>query len=181
MSKKNTNNIDQIRDIIFGSEIKAFEKRFARLETAIEEINEKIEQRFDELDDAIAQEFKAVHKRVEKKIENLTHSTQKEQTKLKEQIATIDTDLHRQLKDQKEKFSAKLKAVKEAMAADKIEVTFRMKKMISETERVLQQDIKSLHEEQLSRKSMAQMLLTMAEELQNSDDLTLSQKRKETS
>ena len=182
MSKKNVNNIDRIRDIIFGSEMKAFEKKFVHLEAAIEEIDERVEALLDEfygLRNSIEKEFGSIHKSVEKKIDTLVAATHKEQAKLKKKIAASNTDLQQQLKDQKNKFGAKLKAVKESIATDKVESTFRMKKMISEIERSLQQDIKSLHEEQLSRENMAQILLAMAEELQN-NSLSLSAKRKET-
>ncbi len=61
-------NVDKIRDILFGSQMRDYESRFARLEeTLIKEtleIRETNKRRFDQLESYIRKEFETVQTRI---------------------------------------------------------------------------------------------------------------------
>src|SRR3954471_14534724 len=61
-------NVDKIRDILFGSQMRDYESRFARLEeTLIKEtleIRETNRRRFDQLESYIRKEFETVQTRI---------------------------------------------------------------------------------------------------------------------
>src|ERR1700733_3337015 len=60
-------NVDKIRDILFGSQMRDYESRFARLEEALvketTEIRETNRRRFDQIEAYIKKEFEAVQAR----------------------------------------------------------------------------------------------------------------------
>src|SRR5580698_8373285 len=63
-----TGNVDKIRDILFGSQMRDYETRFARLEETVAketaEMRETNRRRFDQLEQYIKREFEALESRV---------------------------------------------------------------------------------------------------------------------
>jgi len=61
-------NVDKIRDILFGTQMRDYESRFARLEEALvketAEIRETNRRRFDQLETYIREEFETVQARL---------------------------------------------------------------------------------------------------------------------
>jgi len=169
MSEKNANNVDQIRDLIFGNQIKDFEAQFNQLNDTLKTMENKISKAFNESQTKLQKETERSLEVLEKKIDNLSSSTQRERTKLKELIDTTDENLHEQLTNQKDEFAAKLKIMKENVADDHKKISENMKTMQSEIQVTLQKGLSSLSDDKLSRDSMAQMLLDVAMKIQGTD------------
>lgn len=179
MSDKNVNNVDQIRDLIFGSQIKEFEEKFSKLEGTLRSVEEKISKAFQESHSKLQKETERALEALEKKIDNLAGTTQRERTKLKELIDTTDESLQLQLENQKDEFATKLKIMKENIADENAKMQERMQTMKSEIEDALQKGMASLGDEKLSRDSMAQMLLDVAMKIQGTDINTLMNEGKQ--
>lgn len=173
MSETNGNNVDQIRELIFGSQIKEFEEKFKQLETMMHEIDEKRTKAFEAAQSTLQKETERALEVLEKKIDNLATATQKERHNLKELIDRTDMTLQTQLENQKDEFATKLKMLKESVADEKRKTEEQMQRMKSEIEMLLQKEMASLDDEKLSRDSMAQLLLDVALKIQGADINTL--------
>ncbi len=169
MSDKNANNVDQIRELIFGSQIKEFEEKFHRLEEALASVEAKMERDFQEVDQKLQKETEHTFETLEKKIDNLSSISHKERSKLKEMIATNDETLQLQLETQRDEFGTKLKILKESVADETVKMQERMTRMQSEIEALLRKELGALGEEKLSKERMAQMLLDVAMKIQGTD------------
>lgn len=169
MSEKNANNVDQIRDLIFGNQIKDFEAQFNQLNDTLKAMENKMTKAFNESHVKLQKETERSLEVLEKKIDNLSTSTQRERTKLKELIDTTDENLHDQLTNQKDEFSTKLKIMKENVADDNKKIADNMKAMQSEIQATLNKGLSGLSDDKLSRDSMAQMLLDVAMKIQGTD------------
>jgi chaperonin cofactor prefoldin len=169
MSDKNANNVDQIRDLIFGSQIKDFEAQFNQLNDTLKVLENKMTKTFNESHVKLQKETERSLEVLEKKIDNLSSSTQKERTKLKELIDSTDENLHEQLSNQKDEFATKLKIMKENVADDNKKMAENMKAMQSEIQATLEKGLAGLSDDKLSRDSMAQMLLDVAMKIQGTD------------
>ncbi len=178
MPEKNANNVDQIRDLIFGSQIKEFEEKFTQLHATLHVIEEKITKAHNTSYDKLQKETERALEAIEKKIDNLATSTQKERNKLKEFIDTADDTLQNQLTNQKDEFATKLKILKENAADERREMLENMQAMRSEIQSALEVGLSSLSEDKLSRDSMAQMLLDVAMKIQGTDMTALLVKEK---
>ena len=173
MSDTNSNNVDQIRELIFGSQIKEFEEKFKQLEAMMHEIDEKRSKALEAAQSTLQKETERALEVLEKKIDNLAAATQKERLNLKELIDTTDKSLQTQLENQKDEFATKLKVFKESVADEKRKTDEQMQRMKSEIEALLHKGMASLDEEKLSRDAMAQMLLDVALKIQGADINTL--------
>ena len=169
MSDKNANNVDQIRDLIFGNQIKDFEAQFNQLNNTIKTVEEKMTKVFTESQTKLQKETERSLEVLEKKIDNLSTSTHKERTKLKELIDTTDESLQEQLMNQKDEFAAKLKIMKENVADENKKMSDNMTAMQKEIQVAVEKGLGTLSDDKLSRDSMAQMFLDVAMKIQGSD------------
>lgn len=169
MSDNNANNVDQIRDLIFGNQIKDFEAQFHTLNETLKVMESRMSKAFNESHNKLQKETERSLEVLEKKIDNLAASTQRERTKLKELIDTTDENLHEQLTNQKDEFNTKLKIFKENVSDDSKKMAENMKAMQSEIQATLNKGLSGLSDDKLSRDSMAQMLLDVAMKIQGTD------------
>ena len=169
MSEKNINNIDQIRDLIFGSQIKEFEEKFNKFEISLQSMEAKIHNIFERSYEKIQRETERSLEALEKKIDNLSVVTQKERLKLKELIDTTDDTLHTQLENQKDELLAKMKVMKENLSDENIKIKENMKVLRSEIEKVLRDEIGGISDDKLSKDAMAQMFLEIAMKIHGTD------------
>ncbi|SFV90456.1 hypothetical protein MNB_SV-4-1350 [hydrothermal vent metagenome] len=169
MAEKNMNNVDQIRDLIFGPQMKEFEEKFATLGKSLNDIEKKIMQAFKESHNKLQKETERSLEALEQKIDNLATATQKERTKLKDLINTTDETLQTQLQNQKNEFLTKLKIMKENIEDENEKMKENLSLMQSQIEATLQEGLSSLGNEKLSRDAMAGMLLDVAMKIQGTD------------
>ncbi len=172
MSEKNihnVNNVDQIRDLIFGSQIKDFEEKFNQINKTIKTMEDALTKQLSESYEKLRKETERSLEVVEKKIDNLELSTQKERSKLKELIDTTDESAQSQLRSQKDEFSTKLKVLKENVSDENKKVLEQVKTMKAEIEASLNEGLNTLGSDKLSRDTMAQMLLDVAMKIQGTD------------
>ena len=169
MSDKNANNVDQIRDLIFGSQIKDFEAQFNKLNDTIKTVEEKMTKAFSESQTKLQKETERSLEVLEKKIDNLSSTTQKERAKLKELINTTDESLQEQLMNQQDEFTGKLKIMKENVADENKKISDNMAAMQKEIQATVEKGLGTLGDDKLSRDSMAQMFLDVAMKIQGSD------------
>jgi len=169
MSDKNANNVDQIRDLIFGNQIKDFEAKFSQLNDTLRVMEEKMTKTFNESHVKLQKETERSLEVLEKKIDNLSSTTQRERSKLKELIDSTDDNLHEQLINQKDEFSTKLKIMKENVADDSKKMSENLNAMQKEIQATLDKGLAGLSDDKLSRDSMAQMFLDVAMKIQGTD------------
>jgi len=169
MSDKNVNNVDQIRDLIFGAQIKDFEAQFNQLNNTLKLLEEKMVKSFQESHTKLQKETERSLEVLEKKIDNLSSSTQRERAKLKDLIDTTDETLQEQLSNQKDELTTKLKIMKENVADENKKMSDNMHTMKEEIKASLEAGLDTLSNDKLSRDSMAQMLLDVAMKIQGTD------------
>ena len=169
MSDKNANNVDQIRDLIFGNQIKDFEAQFNQLNDTLKVMEEKMTKAFNASHTKLQKETERSLEVLEKKIDNLSNSTQRERTKLKELIDNTDENLHEQLTNQKDEFTTKLKIMKENVVDDNKKMAENMDAMQKEIQVTLEKSLAGLSDDKLSRDAMAQMFLDVAMKIQGTD------------
>lgn len=79
-------NIDQIRDIIIGSQLREFNARFGKIESDISLIEQETRDRLEEVKTTLLGEIKFAIEALDKKLKGAISSTQEEQLELRQQI-----------------------------------------------------------------------------------------------
>jgi len=161
------NDVDQIRELIFGSQIKDFESKFSQL-------NAKVDQMKEDSAKAINESYMKLHKEIERsvevlerKIDTVASTAQKEKTKLRELIDTTDETLQDQLATQKDEFLGKLKVMKESVDDENLQINQDLQTMKQQIEMSLANGLQKLSDEKLSRDVISQALIDMAMKMQS--------------
>jgi hypothetical protein len=126
--KGGAGNVDKIRDILFGSQMRDYEARFARLEEALlketAEIRESNRRRFDQLETYIKGEFEALQNRLRseredwsemgnqhsRELRELNESLSRRVRALDDRGVNVERDLRNQLLQQSRDFGDQLRS-----------------------------------------------------------------------
>lgn len=167
------NNVDKIRDILFGSQMRDYEKRFTRLEERmIKEVNtlrEESRKRSDSIEDYIKKEMESMgdqlkeeqsariesDKELAKELEDATKAFEKKTGKLDEQQSKNSRDLRQQILDLSKDLSDDIRKKHEETAA------------------VLEQLAQELRSEKLDRAALSELFVEMAMRLSGDSAIDL--------
>jgi DNA repair exonuclease SbcCD ATPase subunit len=124
-------NVDKIRDILFGSNMREYEKRFARLEERLtkssDALRDDLKKRFDTLESYVREEMDSNNQRLKAEkaerneaLKELTRETrdnsksqEKKQSQLEEQLNGAQADLRSRILDQSKALSNQIQKVKD--------------------------------------------------------------------
>ena len=127
-------NVDQIRDIIFGAQMRDYEKRFARLEERLlsesELLRSEISSRLDALESYIRQEIASVldqlsiergereddTRHLSDELDKLAGDTEKKHTQLQANMNQGQSELRESLLEQAKSLSADIQVVRETLS-----------------------------------------------------------------
>ncbi len=131
-------SLDKVREILFGSQARDYEKRFAKLEDRLikesNDLKDEVRRRFDSLEtyikkelDALSDKLKAEHgerkesdNQIARDLKDLTKTFEKKSSQLDDQITKNQRDIREQLLDQSKKLSEDIRQ-KHAEALDSLE------------------------------------------------------------
>lgn len=128
-------NVDKIRDILFGSNMREYEKRFARLEERLtkssDALRDDLKKRFDTLESYVREEMDSNNQRLRlektertESLKELTRETrdsskslEKKLSQLEEQLTSAQSDLRTRILDQSKALSNQIQKVKDEIEA----------------------------------------------------------------
>ena len=130
-----TGNVDKIRDILFGSQMRDYESRFSRLEETLVketmEIRETNRRRFDQLESFMKKEFEAIQARMKserderadgsaqhaKDLKELSENLNRRLRDLDDRSSSVERDLRAQLFQQSRDLTEEMRAGQEDLTA----------------------------------------------------------------
>lgn len=122
-------NIDQIRDIIFGAQLRDYNNRFEKIETELSLLQQEMHDYAEQVKSVLSTEVRAAVDSFEKKLKSINLNTQEENADLRQQIDRINR-----------KFSTHLEALDESVDRQ----TSSMRDDLSQTRERLQEEVRSL-------------------------------------
>lgn len=133
-------NIDQIRDIIFGAQLRDYNGRLDRAESNLSILQQEMRDRTDQIRTSLSSELHAAMESMEKKIKSHNSMLQEENGELRQQLDRLN-----------KKFSTSIEALDGAMDSQ----TTTLRNELSQTRNKLQDDalaLKDLVLEELERR-----------------------------
>jgi hypothetical protein len=162
-----TGNIDKIRDILFGVQMRDYEKRFSRLEERLlkesADMRDETRQRFDALENFVKSEFEAVTQRLQseqrtrdesdqiltRELQNTGQTLERKLAQFDEQTTRSQRDLRQQILDQSKNLSDEIRRKYEELSA------------------LLDREVAELGEVKTDRASLASLFTEVALRLNN--------------
>jgi uncharacterized phage infection (PIP) family protein YhgE len=162
-------NIDQIRDIIFGSQIRELDTRFNKLESDLSNLQQDMQHRLDQVKTVLITEMRASNESLEKKLKSLALTSQEEGADVRQQIDRLNR-----------KFSANVEALDDSIDKQ----TTSLRDDLSQTRDKLQEEVRILksqvfdelerrfsllREVKVSRDDMAELLFELGMRLKGNE------------
>jgi DNA repair exonuclease SbcCD ATPase subunit len=162
-----TESLDKVRDILFGSQSREYEKRLTRLEERLlkeaSDLRDELRKRFDSLEvytrkevESLAARLKTEHdqrtesaKEISRELKETSRTLEKKTSQLDEQLTTSQRELRQQILEQSKNLSAEIRQKHEAMTA------------------ALQGATAELREEKTDRAALASLFMEVAMRLNN--------------
>jgi hypothetical protein len=160
-------NVDKIRDILFGSQMRDYDKRFGRLEDRLikdaESLREEMKKRFESLEAF-----------VQKEIESLSQRLKTEKSERGEAVKELGV----QLRDSSKAFDKRLGSLDDQLTGDTAELRARIleqsKALTSEiaeksreAKRLLDQEVATLRTEKADREGLGDLFTEFGMRLKN--------------
>jgi exonuclease VII large subunit len=122
-------NIDQIRDIIFGAQLREYDNRFDKIDSDLSMMQQDMQTRTEQIKTVLSGEMRAAIDLFEKKIKSITLNTQEESADLRQQIDRVNR-----------KFSSSIEALDEAIDSQ----TSSLREEVSQTRERLSEETRTL-------------------------------------
>jgi hypothetical protein len=164
-------NVDKIRDILFGSQMRDYEARFARLEEALVketvEIRETNRRRFDQLEAYIKKEFEAVQARFKSERDERLDTASLHSRELKE----LGEALSRRIRDLDDRSSSVERDLRSQLMQQARDLTDEMARSHDEIATLLDKRVRELTDSKTDRAALATLFTEVA--LRLSDQFTI--------
>jgi DNA repair exonuclease SbcCD ATPase subunit len=164
-------NVDKIRDILFGSQMRDYEKRFIRLEDtvtkAIETLREDMTKRFDTLSNYMKEEVDSLSQRVKAEKSERSDGVKEISREIKDSAKIIEkklSQLEEQMSDGHGELRSKMLEHSKSMAAE-------IDKLRRDTTAALNREIDVLRDEKTDRAGLADLFSEFSLRLKNKFEL----------
>jgi phage host-nuclease inhibitor protein Gam len=155
-------NVDKIRDILFGSQMRDYESRFARLEeTLIKEtleIRETNRRRFDQLESYIRKEFETVQTRIKSERDERSDSAAQQSRELKD----LGESLGRRLRDLDDRGTNVERELRSDMLQQARELTEEIRARHDEIASMVEKRVTELRDGKTDRAALATLFTEVA-------------------
>src|ERR1700733_6102721 len=172
-SKENAEgaNVDKIRDILFGSQMRDYEKRFVRLEDtvtkALDTLREDMTKRLDTLGSCIRQEVDSLSTRLKSEKSERTEAFKEISREIKDGGKVIEkklSQLEEQMSDGQGELRAKLLEHSKAVSSE-------IDKLRRDTAAALNREVDVLRDEKTDRAALADLFTEFSLRLKNKFEL----------
>ncbi|MBD2577097.1 hypothetical protein H6G50_05315 [Oscillatoria sp. FACHB-1406] len=162
-------NLDKIREILVGSQLRDYEGRFSQIESELSLLHQDLSARLDDIKSSLRLEIQSATNALEKRLKSLATHTQEELSERRQQVERLD-----------QKFSNQLAAIDEALD----QKTDTLRTQFSDNREKLQDDIRALRVQvfeeldsrfgmlrdgKLAREDMASILFELGMRLRGED------------
>lgn len=155
-------NVDQIREILFGSQSRELQERFDKLEKSIhliqEEMRKKVQQTQLDFNAKIEGEFETLNR----KLKNMTTQQQDEFADVRDSALKQEKRLQNALDNIEEELNAKREQLQKQQTENNITLRSQMDTLQDELLRVLDEKISQLSLTKLSRDDAADIMMEAA-------------------
>ena len=164
-------NVDKIRDILFGAQMRDYEKRFIRLEARLAkdaaDLREETKKRLDTLENFVHEEFESVAQRLKNEKSERTDSLKDLERETNDATKSLEKK-HSHLDDEVAKGMAELRSrILEQSKALMTEIEGRHRDLTA----ALDRDVKTLQDDKTDRRALADLFTEVALRLKEEFEL----------
>lgn len=164
-------NVDKIRDILFGSQMREYEKRFVRLEDRMQkEVNslkDDLRKGFESLEHYMKKEFELVNERQKKEHDDRSNAVQA----LSDDLKNASLNLEKKISLVEEQLDKKTRELRDEMLNQYKTLSDEIRQKHEAITTLLEREAHELQVEKVDRNNLSELLMEMAMRLANKGDV----------
>ncbi|MGB7056164.1 MAG: hypothetical protein WBD58_00515 [Geitlerinemataceae cyanobacterium] len=162
-------NIDQIRDILFGSQLRDYDTRLEQVESTVSVLQQEIRDRTDDLKQSLFKEIQAVVEALEKKIKSMTLKDNEEKVDIRQQLDRLSKRLSANVTTLDETIDKQTSALRDDMTASREKLQGDVLDLRNQIFDELDKRIANLSKSKVARDDMAEILFEVGLRLKGSE------------
>ena len=155
-------NVDQIREILFGSQSRELKEKFDRLEASIKTIHEEMRKKMEQAQNDFNSKIESEVEAISRKIKNMTTQQQDEFADVRDSALKQEKRLQNSLDIVEEELNAKREQLQKQQAENTTTLRSQMDTLQDELLNVLDEKISELGLAKLSRDDAADIMMEAA-------------------
>lgn len=159
--KDGVGNIDQIRDIIFGAQLREFNQRFDKLETNALKLHEEARKAIEEVRNTLAAELRGTVELLERKFQTHVSNAEVAASAARQKIEATESKVDEALRSLAAETGAARKAVQDEVTQAREALSAELQAMKSQLVEAVNARVAELLATKVSRSEIAELLLEM--------------------
>ena len=162
-------NIDQIRDIIFGAQIREYETRFGKLESDISLLQQETRSHIEQLKLSFAAELKAGFDSLEKKLKLFNLNNEEETADLRLCVDRLNRKFSNSIQSLDEELDSQTKSIREDVSQTKVQLEEEVLALRDLVLEEIEQRFSNLRQSKISKDDMAETLFALGMRLKEKE------------
>ena len=162
-------NVEQIREILFGSQLRGYEQKFDKMEADFVSLQREVRDRLEQMQSSLTSEMKALADSLEKKLKYLSLTTHEETTKLWQKIDQTNQKNSSTLEALNKNFNTKTSTLKEELTQTREHFQSDSQMLKTKIFAELEKCFSNLKETKVSRTDLAEVLFELCIKVKGTD------------
>ncbi|NJM22289.1 MAG: hypothetical protein HC836_38985 [Richelia sp. RM2_1_2] len=162
-------NIDQIRDIIFGAQIREYETRFGKLESDISHLQQEMPSHVEQLKLSFTAELKAGFEILEKKLKLFNFNREEEATDLRLSVDRLNRKFSSCIQSLDEELDSQTKSIREDISQTKVQLEEEVLALRDLVLEEIERHFSNLRHSKVSKDDMAEILFALGMRLKENE------------
>lgn len=162
-------NIDQIRDILFGSQLRDYNTRLEQVETTVSVLQQEIRDRTDELKQSMFKEIQVAVDALDKKIKSLTLKDNEEKVDIRQQLDRLSKRLSANVTTLDETIDKQTSTLRDDLTTSREKLQGDILDLRNQIFEELDKRIANLTQSKIARADMAEILFEVGLRLKGSE------------
>ncbi|MGD1875817.1 MAG: hypothetical protein ACFB02_22585 [Mastigocoleus sp.] len=162
-------NIDQIRDIIFGAQIREYETRFGKLESDISLLQQEMRSHIEQLKVSFAAELKNCFESLEKKLNLYNLNNEEETADLRLSVDRLNRKFSSSVQSLDRELDSQTKSIREDVSQTKVQLEEEVLALRDLVLEEIERRFSNLRQSKVSKDDMAETLFALGMQLKEKE------------
>lgn len=162
-------NIDQIRDIIFGAQLREYDNRFDKIDSDLSMMQQDMQTRIEQVKTVLSGEMRAAVDSLEKKVKSLTSNTQEESADIRQQVDRINRKFSSSMEALDEAIDNQTSSLRDELSQTRERLSEETRTLKTQVFEELDRRFSMLRDVKVSRDDMAEILFELGMRLKGTE------------
>lgn len=162
-------NIDQIRDIIFGPQLREYDNRFEKIESDISLLQQEMRDRIDQVKTVVSTELRSTFDSLEKKIRSISLSYQEEISDLRQQVDRVNKKFTNAVEALDQNLDSQSNSIRKELTEGRSKLQEDVRTLRIQVFEELERRLSSMRDAKVSKDDVAEILFELGMRLKGNE------------